>query len=643
MSRFKNNFFLLLFPFILLPIIFPFSSINGNFQIDPKDKNDFLKFLDNFPAQKPTKDELHHYNISVEYSPTTHSATGYINISFLNKETSPVSDLLFHLWGNGVKENSISINGVINNSGNALLYNVESTKLAITTEPIQFNQRYNISIDFTTILPQMPDGFRFGYTLGTYSFHAFGNWHPVLAVREDGDWNRNPYASTGESFYSEMAYYDIWIRTNITDKIAAAADLQEVLKNGNEFIYHYTSGPVRDFAWVSSPDYQIYSEIYKGVNISSYYYPGNERAILAVDITKKSMDLFSELFEPWPYETMTIAELDRAWFSGMEYNQLIMINHVNYQPFDSNNPGGTRTVERFEGVITHEWAHSWNTYIIANNPYIDPWLDEAWAMYGTSLYFEQYGKQEYEKGRQNSLRENYINFKTANSYFDSPLGSGMDHWDFNPGGGEILYDKGAVVIDMLRYVMGDDAFFEALVDLYDTFSYNTFSASEFIELFNNHVDDDISWFFDQFVYDTVILDYEILSAIANENKTTNNWDITINVKNKYKNDPNVMKVPFKIKFDSGAWSSFDVIIDEAQERILHELPLSMGEPEFVILDPDWKLLRQIGIISKDFGTTEVISSSSITDSNPSTTNLVLLPSVIAIIAIIYYRSKKDNY
>jgi hypothetical protein len=628
LSRFKSNFFLLLFFFILVLFIFPFNDINGIFQVDRNEKKDPLKIHENFPVQKPTKDELHLYNISVDYSPVTHSASGWINVSFLNKETFPVSDLLFHLWGNGIQDNSISIHNILNNSGYTLVYAINETKLNVTTELILPNQRYNISINFTTLLPELPKGGRFGYTEYINSFHAFGNWHPILAVRENGNWNLNPIVNRGEGFYSEMAYFDIWIRTNSSDKIAAAADLQEVLKINNKFIYHYTAGPVRDFSWITSPDYRLYSEIYKGINITSYYFSGNHRFIDAVDITKKSLDLFSEIFEPWPYETMNIAELEPAIFSGMEYNQLIMINGINYDLAETSK-------ERFEDIISHEWAHSWNTYLVANNPYIDPWLDESWAMYATSLYYEEYGKNIFKEGRHESLKTSYFEFLNENP--DQFLGSGFEYWDFNPGITEVVYQKGAVIIDMLRYVMGDEAFFNAIEDLYDTFSYKTVSASEYIDLFNSHIDDDISWFFDQFVYDTDILEYEILSANAFENETNDNWEITINIKNKYEEDPNVMKVPLDIKFNSGDMSSFDIIIDEALEIILLDLPLSMGEPEFVILDPDWKLLRHAGTISKNFGTGEENSSSS----NPPTTNLFFLPSVMSILTIIYYRSKKS--
>ncbi|MHA1989899.1 MAG: M1 family aminopeptidase [Candidatus Hodarchaeales archaeon] len=638
MLNFKNKFYLVLISIIFLLFLFPFTSVNGNLNIESKNNNNFSKYQDNIPVLKPTKEELHYYNISVDYSPISHSASGWINISFLNKEQIPISNLLLHLWGNGVENDSILIHNILNNSGVGLAYNVNNTKLNITTGQILENQRYNISINFTTSLPMMPDGSRFGYSEGINSYHAFGNWHPILSVRENGNWNQNPIVHSGEGFYSEMAYFDIQIKTSSSDKIAAAADLQKVTKINNEFIYHFTSGPVRDFAWITSPDYLLYSEIYKGVNISSYYFPGNTRATLAVDITKKSLDLFSEIFEPWPYETMTIAELDPAFFGGMEYNQLIMINSIYYDP-------EKRSIERFEDIISHEWAHAWNTYLVANNPYLDPWLDESWAMYSTSLYYEEYGKQDYEKGRQETLKTSYFEFR--DEYPDYPLGSGFDYWDFNPGIGSVVYYKGAVVIDMLRYVMGDTAFFEAVIDFYDTFSYKTVSASEFIDLFNGHVDDNISWFFDQFVYDTAILDYEILSVSVFEFKLIESWDVSIMVGNYYESTPNVMKVPFTIKTSNNSLN-FEKMIDDAQESFTIQVPFSYGEPEVVSLDPEWVLLRQPGIIEKHISTGDSsvtksstdTSDSNITTASVSTTNLFLLPTVVALIPNILYRKRK---
>ncbi|OLS27076.1 MAG: Leucyl aminopeptidase [Candidatus Heimdallarchaeota archaeon LC_3] len=596
----------------------------------------------NTPVPIPTKDELHHYNISVYYEPSTHSTTGWTNISFLNKEAIILSNLMLHLWGNDVESDSIIIHNIYNETNSLLNYVISSSnKLNITTEPILQNQRYIIYINFTVNLPNIPS--RFGYSDETYLTQAFGNWYPILALREDGGWNLNPYANGGESFYSEMSYIDIKITSDNSEVIVGAGDLQEVTINGNEYTYYYTAGPVRDFTWMASPDYLVYSELYNGVNISSYYYPEHsERGISVVDVSKKSLDLFSEIFEPYPYNSMSVGEID-AWFGGMEYNQLVMINDIYYNESE-------RGYDRFEDVISHEWAHTWNTYLTGNNPYLDPWLDESWAMYASSLYFEEYYNNDYYIGRLQFIKQDYLDFASG-SNTDKPLSSGMDYWDFNQGTYEVVYAKGMVVIDMLRYVMGDIAFFEAIIDYYDSFSYTTASTDDFIEIFSNHTEEDITWFFDQFLYDTIILDYEITSATMYKNDSSNNWDITLGILNYHNSDsPPIMKVPISIQSNNNFY--FDVIIDETFNEIHVSVPQSLGKPTFAYLDSDWQVLRKqrtIQLVITETDTPGVITSSSLSTSITSsietpttpTTSLTII-FILFGIGVLVLRRRKGN-
>ena len=641
------------FKYVTILLIITFITISIGYQnsltiSDSSDYkfNDKLKIQTNTPVPKPTRDELNQYNISVIYDPSTHSTTGWTNVSFLNKESLTVSNLILHLWGNDVESNSITIHNVYNENNMLLSFAILNNKLNISTIPILQNQRFIANINFTVNLPNIPS--RFGYSDETHLTQAFGNWYPILAVRENGDWNLNPYVNSGESFYSEMSYIDVNITSDNSEVIAGAGDLESVSINSDEYTYHYTAGPVRDFTWIASPDYLIYSELHNGVNISSYYYPeDSERGILAVDVAKKSLDLFSNIFEPYPYNSMAVSEIADAWFGGMEYNQLVMINNIYYNDTE-------RTYDRFEDVISHEWAHTWNTYLTGNNPYLDPWLDESWAMFSSSLYFEEYYSIDWYNGRHDFLRQDYLDF--ANSPDDRPLATGMDYWDFHPGSYQVIYVKGMIIMDMLRYVMGDTAFFEAIIDYYDTYTYSTVTTNDFIEIFSSHINDDITWFFDQFFYDTIVLDYDITSATMYKNDSSNNWDITLEVLNVNNDDsPPTMKVPVRVQ--SVVNSNFNVIVNETTNVIHVSVSQSLGKPQNIYIDPDWQLLRESKVIRSTIIETDtpgviisVTSTVSTTSSSNNsskqstipTTNVTLLLSIASITIFVLIRRKRNH-
>jgi aminopeptidase N len=63
-----------------------------------------------------------------------------------------------------------------------------------------------------------------------------------------------------------------------------------------------------------------------------------------------------------------------------------------------------------------------------------------------------------------------------------------------------IYDKGAWVLHMLRYVVGDDAFWEALRLYRAAHAYGNATTEDLRAAFETASGRDLSWFFDQWVY-----------------------------------------------------------------------------------------------------------------------------------------------
>lgn len=569
-------------------------------------------FVENIPTAIPNVEELSTYRINVTFSPSNHKAFGWVNVSYLNTEVVTLEEVYFHIWPNALLSNGLVVGTILDGQETGLVHSIEDqVNLRVNLpSPLASGARTDLKIPFNATLPNNPD--RYGYQTNPFLVSAFANWHPILSVFEDGQWNKNPYAHSGEAFFSDEAYYDVWVVAPVDQKIAAAGDLVNVTIVGNQKIHHWTAGPIRDFTWVAGSGYEVSTLHHNNVTIMSYYFPEHaSRGLAALHISKKSLDLFSDIFEPYPYKTMVIVEL-QAWFGGMEYCQLIMITNRYYEP--------TSGMAGFESVISHEWSHTWNTYIVANNPWADPWFDEGWAMYSSILYFEEFYSESYARNQLVKDKQAYLTYVQSGSYPELPLGLGMSYWDSNAGSQYYygIYIKGEVFWDTLRLVMGDNAFFDATKELWDLFSYKTINRTQVEETYETASGQELSWLFE--ALDRPVLT-ELSLASSTFQPTTDglHWNVSLRILQSKPITPLPLhlSVEFTLSDDSSVRAK--VWVNESDQTVYVILPIDGLKPKDVVLDPDWVLLRHMNIIDRHFSS----GSNYSTPNSPSLNSVAL--------------------
>jgi len=195
---------------------------------------------------------------------------------------------------------------------------------------------------------------------------------------------------------------------------------------------------------------------------------------------------FSNLFGEHPFEKNGFASLnnDFTW-GGMENQTLTTICPNCWS----------------ESLISHEFAHQWFGDMITCGTWADLWLNEGFATYCESLWLEKaYGYSSYKSDCINN----------ANTY----LGSNPGWPIYNPSWAivtpntntlfntAITYCKGACVLHMLRYVLGDQKFF-AVIKSYATdtenFKFKNSITADFTSKISQAAGEDLSWFINQWI------------------------------------------------------------------------------------------------------------------------------------------------
>ena len=179
----------------------------------------------------------------------------------------------------------------------------------------------------------------------------------------------------------------------------------------------------------------------KSMPLGHYIYPYhvNEDGLGYVG-TLQVMNFFADKFGEYPFidEKYQTAAWNVSWA-------------IEHQTATSM-PAGVSTGV-WDGLTrrnVHELAHHWFGNKVTGMDWDQLWLNEGFATHCEALFFEHlYGRQRYHD----------IMNAFSLSRTDPIIGPNTDNF-----GGSIAYNKGAWVLHMLRNLLGDDAFFQALKD-----------------------------------------------------------------------------------------------------------------------------------------------------------------------------------
>ena len=156
--------------------------------------------------------------------------------------------------------------------------------------------------------------------------------------------------------------------------------------------------------------------------------------------------------------------------------------------------------------------------------------------------------------------------------------------------GTTIYDKGAWVLHMLRWEVGDSIFFDILKTYFEMYKYRSASTSDFIRVCENLSKRDLSKFFNQWVYsgnENIQLDYK---WIIKKDSNHKNLIILHLIQKQEKYFVFEFKLEVKLEYDDG--KSFSKIFNIKEKEMTIEI-LVDEKPNQLILDPNSCLLANI--------------------------------------------------
>lgn len=336
---------------------------------------------------------------------------------------------------------------------------------------------------------------------------------------------------------SDKATLDLIAKVPSSVKLGSNGRLNDSTLTGNTLFYHWVSrDPLSTYLVVitSRVNYQLdikywhkLSNPLDSVPIRFYYAEGQNPYHIE-DIILPMTTYFSQLFGEHPFEKNGFASTTNApWSGGMENQTLTTLMNSFWDDY----------------LVAHEYAHQWFGDLITCADWPDIWLNEAFATYGEALWNEYNTGDEGYKSSMNTFASIYLRDNPGYAIYRPGT------FTFNYA---ITYAKGACVLHMLRYTLGDSLFFHVLKSYAtDTnFTYKNAATDEFTEKISSASGQNLSWFINQWIKQPNHPVYE--NTYSFDPVENNFWKVTFTTKQVQTNTTfHQMPVELKISFESG--------------------------------------------------------------------------------------------
>ncbi|KJF44030.1 M1 family aminopeptidase [Draconibacterium sediminis] len=350
---------------------------------------------------------------------------------------------------------------------------------------------------------------------------------------------------------------------------------------------------------IAVTDYERYSDYLEtgngdSIEILNYVYPEDlEDAKSKTPVTAEIMQFYQNLVGDYPFAAEKYGHAQFGWGGGMEHQTMSFMGNFGF------------------GLIAHELAHQWFGDYITPGSWQDIWLNEGFATYLTGLSYENIETNWWPVWKQ--VYSDQVKQQPDGSVYVADTTSVARIFS-----SRLSYAKGGYLLHMLRWVIGDDAFFQGLKNYFnDPAVANAFARSEdAITHFEQVADTSLAEFFNDWLYGEGYPVYSASFKPGDEGKTL----ITLSQTTTHQSvDFFEMPVPVRL-FNAGRTDSLDVRLNHTsnQQQFIVDTEFHVAE---MVIDPDLWLISEtqeiVGVpVETNTQTIEIFP-------NPATTEISL--------------------
>lgn len=238
-----------------------------------------------------------------------------------------------------------------------------------------------------------------------------------------------------------------------------------------------------------------------------------------------------------------------------------------------------------ESLTSHELSHQWWGDNVTCQTWSDIWLNEGFATYSECIW------EEFKTGSSNmsAYRSAILQRKpsyTGDTVFVPKTGTASVSRIFNYNSS---YLKGAWVLHQLRHIVGDAAFFDFLRHYRAQYEGGAVNTAEFMATANDFFGTDLTWFFDEWIYQPGSPDYQFGWEVFDDDGQY--YLLAYIQQTQSSPDPDVFTMPVDLQVGTTSGARLVTVFNDAREQWF-AVPID-AQPTAMAFDPDqWILSLQ---------------------------------------------------
>jgi Peptidase family M1 domain len=496
-------------------------------------------------SDKPMSQRVVHYEIDAKYDATKHTIDATETLTYHNLTGQPLDSFPFHLYQNAFQPNASwvretktmgsrdtgydhwdpkeygseeiksfeavgqgdltkELHYIAPDDGNKDDKTVTEVKLPKAVPPNGFVQ---FKIVFHDQMPetQARSGWKRDFLLG-------GQWFPKVGVWWHGAWNCHQYHNTTE-FFADFGVYDVKLTVPQNEVIGASGvEVSNVNNSDGTKTVAYHGDDIHDFAWTVCPRFKVKEGMYQSqmgpIKLRFLMQPAHwDQVDRHEKITRETLDHFEKWYGPYPYKTLTVVDPEPGSAAGgMEYPTFIT-GDTNWWM-----PNGLHVVEL---VVEHEFGHQYWYGMVATNEFEDAWMDEGINSYTEvkvldSILGEKTSIMDLAGAHVGEREQQRLGYTTVADR-DPMAQNAYNYLSFNSYGGT-TYGKTATVLLTLEGIVGEDTVAKAMHAYFMKYRFTHPTKEDFLKSIEETAGKDLHWYFNQAVYGSQVLDYEVLGV-----------------------------------------------------------------------------------------------------------------------------------
>jgi len=281
--------------------------------------------------------------------------------------------------------------------------------------------------------------------------------------------------------------------------------------------------------------------------------------------TSQIMSFFSGVYGPPPYADLTIVETESGAPNGFAAPGLIFLS-----PAAVTRPVASK-------LLANEVSRQWWEEMVSPTTRNHLWLTNGLAAYSELVWVEHTAG---EGAMESQIHDVMVEALTVDTV---PMIQSARLEDYSPELWALTGSKGAAVANMLRYLIGDDKFFEALKQYAQGHVWKTASTDDFRDVVEKVTGKNIGYFFLQWIESSGAPEFKLDYTIYKVGTKG------FRVMGKITQDMDTFRMPVDLKIETEGkpeQQRIEVVGTSSEFSVD-----TFGKPKNVIIDPDNRVLR----------------------------------------------------